>query len=185
MIQAVKNTEVINFFPVLFSPTALAVLKLKGLNGTRSGVDQTSDRNWNRSFASDSENLSLDYSNKDPVSDYLSSIYYSNNNKLTIPYILFPTDNLIFGWQAPVLDLLHFIPDADFVAAGVNFWNNVNATSQVNLYGNFKLTLYGSYLRMNDELEYEEYHEYDMNHQSLNNVSTVVIGEPIYKGDKL
>jgi len=185
MIQAVKNTEVINFFPVLFSPTALAVLKLKGLNGTRSGVDQTSDRNWNRSFAPDADNLSLDYSNKDPVSDYISSIYYSNNNKLTIPYILLPTDNLIFGWQAPVLDLLHFIPDADFVAAGVNFWNNVNATSQVNLYGNFKLTLYGSYLRMNDELEYEEYHEYDMNHQSLNNVSTVVIGEPIYKGDKL
>ena len=185
IVQAVKNTETINFFPILGDSTSLAVYKLKGLNGTRSGVDQISDRNWNRSFAPDSNNLTVDYLNIDTVPDYISSIQFSNINKLTIPYILFPTDNLIIGWQAPLLDQIHLIDDPDFVAAGVNFWNNVSATSQVLLSGNFKLTLYGSYLRMNDELEYEEYHEYDMNNETLNNVSTVVIGEPIYKGDKL
>lgn len=185
IIQTVKNQETINFFPVLFSPIALSVLKLKGLNGSRSGVDQTSDRNWNRAFAPDTSVKLLDYSNKDATPDYYSYVYYSDNNNLIIPYILLPTDNLIIGWQAPLLDQLHLIDDPDFVANGVNFWNNMNATSTVVLYGNFKLTLYGSYLRMNDELEYEEYHEYDMNNESLNNVSTVVIGEPIYKGDKL
>jgi hypothetical protein len=185
IIQATKNDDTINFFPVLFSPTALAVLKLKGLNGTRSGVDLFSDRNWNRAFAPDASIKLLDYSNKDATPDYFSYAYYSDNDKLTIPYILLPTDNLIIGWQAPLLDLLHLIDDPDFVTNGVNFWNTNNATSTVALTGNFKLTLYGSYLRMNDELEYEEYHEYDINNESLNNISTVNIGEPIYKGDKL
>ena len=185
IVQTVKNQETINFFPILFSPAALAVLKLKGLNGSRSGVDVISDRNWNRAFAPDASIKPLDYSNKDATPDYISEINYSDNNTLTIPYILLPTDNLIVGWQAPLLDQLHLINNPDFVGNGVNFWNSINASSQIALYGNFKLTLYGSYLRMNDQLEYEEYHEYDMNNQSLNNVSTVVIGEPIYKGDKL
>lgn len=180
--QATKNTETINFFPVLEDSTALVVMKLKGLNGSRSGVDQISDRNWNRGVAGDPQLKSLEYKND---TKYSSFAFYSDNNTLTIPYILLPTDNLIFGWQAPLLDQIHFIADTNFIASSVNFWKNTGASSQVILSGKFKLTLYGSYLRMNDQLEYEEYHEYDMNDKSLNNVSTVVIGEPIYKGDKL
>ncbi len=185
MFQAVKNTETVNFFPILFSPSTLEVLKIKGTNGSRSGVDQISDRNWNRALAATIENIPLVYQNNDASPVYTSQAYYSNNNRLIIPYILLPTDNLIIGWQAPLFDQIHLITDPDFIANGVNFWNNESAAYQTNFSGNFKLTLYGSYLRMNDELEYEEYHEYDMNNESLNNISTVVIGEPIYKGDKL
>ena len=180
--QSIKMDNTLSVMP-LITNTGVFTVKLRGLNGTRSGVDQFSDRNWLRAIATDTELSKSDYDNK--ASGYSTIYNYSNNNELTVPYILLPTDNLIIGWQAPVLDLLHLIDQADLVANGANFWNNNKGVSSLRIAGNFKLTLYGSYLRMNDELEYEEYHEYDMNNESLNNVSTVVIGEPIYKGDKL
>lgn len=182
--QATKNSDTISLFPVVTDGLLLEFFKLKGLNGSRSGVDQISDRNWNRAIATDVSNKPLRYANESTIPNYETRVYYSDNIS-TIPYILLPTDNLVIGWQAPLLDEINFITDPNFISNGVNFWNSEAATSQLSFSGNFKLTLYGSYLRMNDNLDYEEYHEYDMNEKSLNNVSTVVIGEPIYKGDKL
>lgn len=78
----------------------------------------------------------------------------SKNNTFTIkssyqntpnPYLLLPTDKLVFGWQMP-LDMDQFV-----VSSSLNFGKN-NA-------GVNKVVFYGSLMRLNEENMLEEYHD--------------------------
>jgi hypothetical protein len=183
--QATKNTDSIYVVTLLqdSGSSGLMSYKLSGLNGSRSGVDNTSDRNWLRQISGRLPIGNTIFTNKNSGTTtnlYLNSTPMENN-----PYLLFPQDRLIIGWQAPFLDFSHLINDSVLIGNGMNFWNTKSATAiQVSFTGIYKLTLYGSYLRMNDSLDYEEYHKYDTSEQSLNTVSTVNIGEPIFKKDE-
>jgi hypothetical protein len=179
--QATKNTEIFSRMQLL-SKTRVYSTEIHGLNGTRSGVDQISDRNWLKGVASDQIGVIETITNLS--TSYATTIKYNENSEDTIPYLLLPTDKLIIGWQAPVFDFYHLINDAAFIANSSNFWaSNTQDAISVTFSGNYKLVLYGSYLKSNEDLDYVEYHKYDMNDQTLNTISTVNIGGNMYKGE--
>ena len=84
---------------------------------------------------------------------YISPYMVTDTDRMEIlqenPYILFPTDNLIFGWQAPIGNI-----------SGSSL-GNVGDMGQLHFpQGKGRLILYGSSLRINPETnQLEEYHD--------------------------
>jgi len=150
--------------------------KLTTLNGTRSGIEDYSPRNLNYQIMGGQSTLTSTIVNAYGPNETMPAVYNTVAVSQT-PYILFPEDKLIFGFQAPIFDRINLVADTDLIAASVNFWKENSASGVTfSISKNIKVTLYGSYLKMNEFSDYEEFHIYD-NRQQLNTRSTVNIGE--------
>lgn len=150
--------------------------KLTTLNGTRSGVEDYSPRNLNKQIMGGQSILASTIRNANGPDETMPVVY--NTTAINqAPYILFPEDKLIFGFQAPIFDRINLVADTDLIANSVNFWKNNTASGiTFSISKNIKVTLYGSYLKMDDCSDYEEFHIYD-NRTQLNTRSTINIGE--------
>jgi hypothetical protein len=150
--------------------------KLTTLNGTRSGVEDYSPRNLNKQIMGGQSTLASTIRNANGPDETMPVVYNTTAVNQT-PYILFPEDKLIFGFQAPIFDRINLVSDNDLIANSVNFWkDNAGSGITFSISKNIKVTLYGSYLKMNEYSDYEEFHIYD-NRAQLNTRSTVNIGE--------
>ena len=117
-------------------------------NGTRSGYYQISGKD----FGTPANDLTQ-------TSSSIGKVIFSNNLSKETPYILYPTDNLVFGWQLPHSISNRLVtPVPGQSASAITFFPDVG-----------KVTLYGSFLKEN-----KEYHD-----NSDQNLSTEQIYEPI------
>jgi hypothetical protein len=71
------------------------------------------------------------------------------------PYLLFPTDTLVFGWQTAVtpFSYLNSVGNADWPSTAADY------CSRLSISGSVKVTIYGSHLRMGDSGKVEEHHD--------------------------
>lgn len=115
---------------------------LANRNGNRNGLPEPVGRNWQQMLGT--EELTT---NTDAVT---STIYPKINTKPSknIPYILLPTDKLIVGWQAPSIQRFD-----------TENWYNKDGPRVTLKAGEYKLKLYGSYLKMNEFGELVEAHD--------------------------
>lgn len=150
--------------------------KLTTFNGTRSNTEDFSARNQIKQISC-SGKASLETA-KNQVTGAEFSVGYNPQQTENIPYILFPEDSLILGFQAPIFDHSNFIDIVDLTSRGYNFYpTGETNVSYLALRGVIKITLFGSCLKMNESLDYVESHSYDSNETALNTSSTVNIGE--------
>jgi len=152
--------------------------KLTTLNGTRSGVEDYSSRNYIKQLVGGNSILTSFIRNAYGPNEEMPVVYNTNPVE-NAPYILFPEDKLIFGFQVPIFDRINLVSDTDLIANSVNFWKegeNASPGVSVVLSKNIKVILYGSYIKMNEYSDYEEYHEYESRTQ-LNTNATINIGE--------
>ena len=177
--QPTKNTN--SLYTMFFMDNVLGTnrvfsQKLTTLNGTRSGVEDYSPRNLNKQIMGGQSTLASTIRNANGPDETMPVVYNTTAVNQT-PYILFPEDKLIFGFQAPIFDRINLVSDNDLIAKSVNFWkDNAGSGITFSISKNIKITLYGSYLKMNEYSDYEEFHIYD-NRAQLNTRSTVNIGE--------
>jgi len=150
--------------------------KLSTFNGTRSNAEDFSLRNQIKQIASEGKVNLSDITNSD--SDKSVSLGFQNSAVVNIPYILLPEDNLILGFQAPIFDHSSFLDILSLTSRGLNFFPpGETDVATLSISGKIKITLFGSYLKMNDSLDYIESHKYDSNESALNTISTINIGE--------
>lgn len=136
---------------------ALSVVALSNPIGGRSGILEAQGRNWKNTFPS--TNIFASASLSGFTFSYPDSAWVEN------PYLLFPQDKLIFGWQCPVSPLL---------SNGSTFVWGVDEAVKLTVLPGARLFLYGSFLRCYSD-EPEEFH--DTLNQMLTTVEvTEVIG---------
>ena len=174
-----KNEEplyLMYFIDKSFGTNRMYSQKLSTFNGTRSNSEDYSIRNQIKQIASSERNVVETIANLN--SPNAANVRYNTRPVEEIPYILFPEDNLILGFQAPIFDSSSFLDITDLTSRGYNFFvPDEKDVSTLSISGNVKITLYGSYLKMNENLDYVENHVYDNTETILNTVSTVNIGE--------
>lgn len=131
---------------------------LKGDKSNRNGRSKVCGRNWKSNFIG-----------KVPASQSYSQLYTEYVSTPTtkyqqVPYVLLPTDNLIFGWQVPESGL-HKISDSN-----LKLWSPTENTGPTLYFsGSAKVILFGSHIRVSDDGEYIE--EHDTLNQLLSSVS--------------
>lgn len=179
--QASKNTNALYtmfFMDNVSGTNRVFSQKLTTLNGTRSGIEDYTSRNFVKQLIGGASVSASAIINANGPNETMPIVYNSNPVE-SAPYILFPEDKLIFGIQVPIFDRINLVSDTDLTANSVNFWKENTASGVVlEISKNIKVILYGSYIKMNEYCEYEEYHEYD-NKTQLNTNATINIGEKI------
>lgn len=126
------------------------VVALSNPIGGRSGILEAQGRNWKNTFPS--TNISASTNVSGFTFNYPDSAWVEN------PYLLFPQDKLIFGWQCPISPLL---------SNGGTFVWGVDEAVKLTVLPGARLFLYGSFLRYNTD-EPEEFHD------TLNQLLTTV-----------
>jgi hypothetical protein len=109
--------------------------------GGRSGILEPQSRNWKGTFPS--TNISSSVTESGFSFKYPDSAWVDN------PYLLFPQDKLIFGWQCPITPLLS--------NGGTFSWSSDEAVRLTVLPG-ARVFLYGSFIRYETE-DPEEFHD--------------------------
>ncbi len=134
-----------NVFSLFRAGDGLMDLKYSGGGRNALGIVVPNGRNHVTPVATIQQNGSF----KNQLSVGKENILIKDENRYRYnPYILLPTDNLIIGWQQPILNLL---------VGGTD----LSATNRNSISGSFseikfmpspaKITLYGSYIRENKE----------------------------------
>lgn len=122
--------------PNEYAGAAIPALWLRNNYGGRSGTAQVSGRSW-KSLIPSAQQVSSS------ATFFIADQIWENN-----PYVLMPSDKLIIGWQSP------FITDYN-----VATWTTGLAGKMTLHAGSYKLTLYGSHLRVGPDGELTEYHD--------------------------
>ena len=155
-------TENICEYSFIDSPTVAFYYVIKANKGNRNGRGKICGRNWKNNFLGVNP-VSSSYLNSN-VSFTIPNVKSFNN-----PYILLPTDNLIFGWQVPE-SIMHKMSDTN-----LQLWSpGENTGPTLYFSGSAKVLLFGSNIRIGADGEYVE------SHDTLNQMlSSVTINEVI------
>jgi len=105
--------------------------------GGRTGNLSITGRNWKQLLATEELGGSIS------GLDFLSQKIWQNN-----PYLLLPTDKLIIGWQSPLV-----------VEQDAPAWTTSYGPKMTLAAGTYKVTLYGSHLKVGEDGELEETHD--------------------------
>lgn len=128
--------------------TGIDTAYLRYLNndpGGRTGLTDPTYRNWRSPVQSvRQEYAEYEFSAYNPI-------YITSRSAEDIPYLLLPTDNLIFGWQTAFPNMVYDTPGDS--GGGINIdngWNFLSGTagSVLTLTGSARLVIYGSYLKV-------------------------------------
>lgn len=157
------SSKNLGYFRAAATTTPQTVITIRSEAGTKNGFSIT--KPTGRDLKSPISVLNLIEENEEDLGGsvvFLSKDSFSQNN----PYILFPTDQLVLGWQQPLMN------NQVNNISGSTIINNIltGSFSEISFHpGEAKMTIYGSYIK-----EGKENHNFSNEILKYNNVYEII-----------